>query len=276
MPTNPEHPTVLHALFGGTFDPIHYGHLRPVEALAAEVGLNRVTLLPNHVPPHRPQPEANAQQRLKMVELAIAGNPLFAVDDRELHRTTPSYTIETLETIRKERGAAQPLAFIIGEDSLLTLHKWHRWQALLDVCHLLVLARPGYNDRMDTPELQQWLERHRTADPALLSRRPHGHIYLADTPELEISATEIRQRRHQGLNCDDLLPRRCSAISSCRVYIASERCVIYCAAIFQVSAENPGNLSWPGSHQLAGFQRQPAETIIRLCRGARILPAAAD
>lgn len=69
MPTNPEHPTVLHALFGGTFDPIHYGHLRPVEALAAEVGLNRVTLLPNHVPPHRPQPEANAQQRLKMVEL---------------------------------------------------------------------------------------------------------------------------------------------------------------------------------------------------------------
>lgn len=89
MPTNPEHPTVLHALFGGTFDPIHYGHLRPVEALAAEVGLNRVTLLPNHVPPHRPQPEANAQQRLKMVELAIAGNPLFAVDDRELHRTTP-------------------------------------------------------------------------------------------------------------------------------------------------------------------------------------------
>ncbi|EMH4108186.1 nicotinate-nucleotide adenylyltransferase [Serratia marcescens] len=207
MPTNPEHPTVLHALFGGTFDPIHYGHLRPVEALAAEVGLNRVTLLPNHVPPHRPQPEANAQQRLKMVELAIAGNPLLAVDDRELHRTTPSYTIETLETIRKERGAAQPLAFIIGQDSLLTLHKWHRWQALLDVCHLLVLARPGYNDRMDTPELQQWLERHRTADPALLSRRPHGHIYLADTPELEISATEIRQRRHQGLNCDDLLPR---------------------------------------------------------------------
>lgn len=138
----------------------------------------------------------------------------------------------------------------------------------MDVCHLLVLARPGYNDRMDTPELQQWLERHRTADPALLSRRPHGHIYLADTPELEISATEIRQRRHQGLNCDDLLPRRCSAISSCRVYIASERCVIYCAAIFQVSAENPGNLSWPGSHQLAGFQRQPAETIIRLRRGA--------
>ncbi|MNV59837.1 Nicotinate-nucleotide adenylyltransferase [compost metagenome] len=70
-----------------------------------------------------------------------------------------------------------------------------------------MLARPGYNDRMDTPELQQWLEQHQVSDPAQLSRHPHGFIYLADTPQLEISATEIRQRRHQGLNCDDLLPR---------------------------------------------------------------------
>ncbi|CAI0808307.1 MAG TPA: nicotinate-nucleotide adenylyltransferase [Serratia grimesii] len=207
MPTKTQDTTVLHALFGGTFDPIHYGHLRPVEALAAEVGLSRVTLLPNHVPPHRPQPEANAQQRLKMVELAIADNPLFAVDDRELHRTTPSYTIETLEAIRKERGAQLPLAFIIGQDSLLSLHKWHRWQSLLDTCHLLVLARPGYNDRMDTQELQQWLEQHQVTDATQLSLKPQGYIYLADTPQLEISATEIRQRRHQGLNCDDLLPR---------------------------------------------------------------------
>lgn len=206
MPTNPKSATLLHALFGGTFDPIHYGHLRPVKALAAEVGLSRVTLLPNHVPPHRPKPKANAQQRLKMVKLAIADTPLFSVDDRELHRTTSSYTIETLEAIRKEHDAAQPLAFIIGQDSLLALHKWYRWQSLLEVCHLLVLARPGYNDRMDTPELQQWLEHHQVTDAALLSQRPNGYIYLAGTPELEISATEIRQRRHQGLNCDDLLP----------------------------------------------------------------------
>ncbi|WP_337262039.1 MULTISPECIES: nicotinate-nucleotide adenylyltransferase [unclassified Serratia (in: enterobacteria)] len=207
MATKPEHANTLHALFGGTFDPIHYGHLRPVEALAREVGLSQITLLPNHVPPHRPQPEATPQQRLKMIELAIIDNPLFAVDDRELHRTTPSYTIETLETIRQQRGTALPLAFIIGQDSLLTLHKWHRWQALLEVCHLLVLARPGYHDRMDTPELQQWLEQHRVSDARLLSQQPQGYVYLADTPLLEISATEIRQRRHQGISCDDLLPR---------------------------------------------------------------------
>ncbi|WP_425561652.1 nicotinate-nicotinamide nucleotide adenylyltransferase, partial [Microbacterium arabinogalactanolyticum] len=83
MPTNPEHPTVLHALFGGTFDPIHYGHLRPVEALAAEVGLNRVTLLPNHVPPHRPQPEANAQQRLPAVPFMQRQQRVLANNKRQ-------------------------------------------------------------------------------------------------------------------------------------------------------------------------------------------------
>ncbi|CNJ19164.1 nicotinate-nucleotide adenylyltransferase [Yersinia aldovae] len=197
----------LHALFGGTFDPIHYGHLKPVEALAQQVGLKHIILLPNHVPPHRPQPEANAQQRLKMVELAVADNPLFSVDARELLRDNPSFTIDTLENLRKERGAELPLAFIIGQDSLLTLHKWHRWQSLLDVCHLLVCARPGYSQTMETPALQQWLDVHRVFSPQALSQRPHGAIYLADTPLLDISATDIRRRRHNGESCDDLLPR---------------------------------------------------------------------
>lgn len=197
----------LHALFGGTFDPIHYGHLKPVEALAQQVGLQHIILLPNNVPPHRPQPEANAQQRLKMVELAVAANPLFSVDSRELLRDAPSFTIETLESLRKERGAERPLAFIIGQDSLLSLHKWHRWESLLDVCHLLVCARPYYAQTLETPELQQWLDEHRIFDPQLLSRRPQGAIYLADTPLLDISATDIRRRRHHGESCDDLLPR---------------------------------------------------------------------
>ncbi|WP_145525762.1 nicotinate-nucleotide adenylyltransferase [Yersinia vastinensis] len=206
MPNNS--PTrALHALFGGTFDPIHYGHLKPVEALAQEVGLQHIILLPNNVPPHRPQPEANAQQRLKMVELAVTGNPLFSVDSRELLRDSPSFTIDTLESLRKERGAEQPLAFIIGQDSLLSLHKWHRWESLLDMCHLLVCARPGYSQTLDTVELQHWLEAHQVFDPQVLSTRSHGAIYLANTPLLDISATDIRHRRHQGESCDDLLPR---------------------------------------------------------------------
>lgn len=196
----------LLALFGGTFDPIHYGHLRPVEQLAKETALDKVILLPNNVPPHRPQPQASARQRLKMVELAVKGNPLFYVDSRELEVDKPSYTIETLETLRKEHGAQRPLAFIIGQDSLLSLHTWHRWEELLSFCHLLVMARPGYADRLDTPQLQHWYDKHRVYSPAELKERAEGMIYQANTPLLDISATEIRQRHREGKNCADLLP----------------------------------------------------------------------
>ncbi|KMW73082.1 nicotinate-nucleotide adenylyltransferase [Photorhabdus luminescens subsp. luminescens] len=196
----------MQALFGGTFDPIHYGHLQPVETLAYQTSLKQVILLPNHVPPHRPQPEATAQQRLEMVQLAVQDNPLFTVDKRELERTTPSYTIDTLESFRQELGHEQPLAFIIGQDALLSLHTWHRWQELLSLCHLLVCARPGYQTQFSTTEMQQWLTEHRVCAPNQLGNQPNGYIYLADTPLLPISATEIRQRRQQGLSCDDLLP----------------------------------------------------------------------
>ncbi|AWK15147.1 nicotinate-nucleotide adenylyltransferase [Candidatus Fukatsuia symbiotica] len=197
----------LYALFGGTFDPIHYGHLRPIEVLAQQLGLQQVILLPNHVPPHRPQPEANPWQRLKMVELAVADNPLFRVDARELQSSRPSYTIDTLEIIRQQQGAELPLAFIIGQDSLLSLHKWHRWQSLLDVCHLLVCTRPGYSNRLINTELQRWLGTYQINDAKKLNQQPKGYIYLANTPLLDISATDIRRRYHQRQRCDYLLPR---------------------------------------------------------------------
>ncbi|RWR00777.1 nicotinate-nucleotide adenylyltransferase [[Pantoea] beijingensis] len=196
----------LHALLGGTFDPIHYGHLRPVEALAQLTGLQKVTLLPNNVPPHRPQPEASSAQRVRMVELAIGDRPLFTLDRREMQRKTPSYTVETLEALRGEYGEQQPLAFIIGQDSLLTLHTWHRWHDLLTLCHLLVCRRPGYPTKMETPALQSWLDTHLTAQATALHQQPSGLIFQADTPLVPVSATEIRQRRHQGQSCDDLLP----------------------------------------------------------------------
>jgi len=196
----------LHALFGGTFDPIHFGHLRPVEALAKQTGLQRVTLLPNNVPPHRPQPEASSAQRVAMLRCAIRDLPLFEIDTRELERETPSWTVTTLEAWRTERGAEQPLAFIIGQDSLLSLSKWHRWQDLLSLCHLLVCQRPGYPTRFDSPDMQRWLEQHLAPDIRQLHQQPAGHIWLADTPLYDISATEIRRRRHQNQPCDDLLP----------------------------------------------------------------------
>ncbi|HEY3590877.1 MAG TPA: nicotinate-nucleotide adenylyltransferase [Buttiauxella sp.] len=196
----------LIALYGGTFDPIHYGHLKPVEALAKQVAVHQVTIMPNNVPPHRPQPLANSQQRKAMVELAIAGNPLFKLDDRELQRETPSYTVETLEQLRSEIGSEQPLAFIVGQDSLLSLQRWHRWETLLTLCHLLVCQRPGYSVSMDTAEEQQWLDTHQTSSVKQLHSQPAGKIYLAQTPMYDISATAIRQRLEHHLPCDDLIP----------------------------------------------------------------------
>ncbi|MGV2399119.1 MAG UNVERIFIED_CONTAM: nicotinate-nucleotide adenylyltransferase, partial [Klebsiella aerogenes] len=112
--------TQLQAMYGGTFDPVHYGHLKPVEILANQIGLSRVIIVPNNVPPHRPQPEATSAQRVHMLELAIADKPLFVLDERELQRDTPSWTAQTLQEWRQEQGPEQPLAFIIGQDSLLT------------------------------------------------------------------------------------------------------------------------------------------------------------
>lgn len=196
----------LQALFGGTFDPVHYGHLKPVEALANQIGLSRVIIMPNNVPPHRAQPEASSQQRKKMVELAIADKPLFTLDERELRRDTPSYTAQTLQEWREEQGTQHPLAFIIGQDSLLTFPTWHHYETILDNCHLIVCRRPGYPLTMEQEAHQQWLEAHLTTNPEELHVLPAGRIYLAETPWFNISATLIRERLERGEKCDDLLP----------------------------------------------------------------------
>lgn len=196
----------LQAIYGGTFDPIHYGHLNSVTALAKQISLSQVIIMPNNVPPHRPQPEASSEQRKRMVELAIADNPLFALDCRELERATPSWTVETLEQIRAEKGHQQPLAFIIGQDSLLSLVHWHRWEELLSLCHLLVCQRPGYPLTMETPEQQQWLDIHRTHSIEQLHQKASGKIFIAPTPLYDIAATTVRQRLASGESCEDLVP----------------------------------------------------------------------
>lgn len=196
----------LLAWYGGTFDPIHFGHIKPVEALAQRVGLKKVVIMPNNVPPHRPQPAANSAQRKAMIEAAIQGNPLFELDDRELQREMPSWTADTMESLRTEQDAAQPLGFIIGQDSLLAFQTWHRYADILACCHLLVCRRPGYALTMPDPSQQRWLEQHLATDIAELHSQPAGKIFLADTPLLNISATAIRQRLAVGQSCEDVLP----------------------------------------------------------------------
>ncbi len=187
--------SAIQALFGGTFDPIHYGHLLPVEVLAKQVGLQQVILLPNHIPPHRPQPKATVEQRLEMIKLAIKNNPLFSIDTRELERTIPSHTIETLLSLREEIGWKKPLAFIIGQDCLLSIDTWFNWKKILNVCHLLVCARPNYITYFPTSSMQEWLKQHQVYNLEILNHRSYGSIYLADTPLLNISATKIREQK---------------------------------------------------------------------------------
>ncbi|MBJ3814545.1 nicotinate-nucleotide adenylyltransferase [Shimwellia pseudoproteus] len=196
----------LLALFGGTFDPIHYGHLKPVAALAQQIALRHVIIMPNNVPPHRPQPQASSEQRKMMVSLAIARNPLFQLDCRELQRSAPSFTADTLEEIRQEIGYRRPLAFIIGQDSLLTLPTWNHYSRINALCHLLVCRRPGYPVQMKTPADQAWLDARLTRNIDDLHRLPGGKIFLADTPLYDISATTIRERLEHGQSCADLLP----------------------------------------------------------------------
>lgn len=198
--------TVLKAMYGGTFDPVHYGHLKPVEILANLIGLSRVIVMPNNVPPHRPQPEATSAQRKHMLELAIADKPLFSLDERELKRETPSYTSETLKAWRAEQGPEQPLAFIIGQDSLLNFPSWHDYESILDNAHLLVCRRPGYTLTMKEDAHQAWLDRHLTHSAEDLHRTPAGKIYLAETPRFNISATLIREHLERGESCSGMLP----------------------------------------------------------------------
>jgi len=162
--------------------------------------------MPNNVPPHRPQPEATSEQRKEMLALAIADKPLFRLDERELRRDTPSWTSQTLQEWRAEQGPDQPLAFIIGQDSLLNFPTWHQYETILENSHLLVCRRPGYPLTMREEQYQQWLEDHLTDNVEDLHNQPAGKIYLAETPWFDISATLIRERLQQGLACDDLLP----------------------------------------------------------------------
>ncbi|EGT3621323.1 nicotinate-nucleotide adenylyltransferase [Morganella morganii] len=193
------------ALYGGTFDPIHQAHINTVKAMAAEAGLEQVILLPNNVPPHRPQPKANAQQRLMMAQLAVNGDPLFRVDDRELHRDALSYTVETLRQYRSEIGSRRPLAFIIGQDSLLSIDTWYEWDKILTLCHILVCKRPGYTLDFPSERLADWFVQHLITTPDSLHKRPSGYIFLADTPLFPISATNIRERLKNGEDCRDQL-----------------------------------------------------------------------
>jgi len=185
-------------LFGGTFDPVHRAHISAARAVSKALQQAPVYLMPNAVPPHRPQPLADAGQRLAMLRLAIADYPNLHIDDRELRRDGPSWTIDTLLALRRE-DAARPLVLVIGADSLAGLQHWHRWKEYPPLCHLAVLPRPG----AAAPD-QQVLNAFPRADASQLCTLPAGRRLMLSAPNLDVSATAIRQALAEKGHCPAL------------------------------------------------------------------------
>jgi nicotinate-nucleotide adenylyltransferase len=191
-------------IFGGTFDPIHYAHLRTAFELQQALRLREIRFLPAGNPPHRDQPFAEAQLRLQMVRAATAGHSGFVVDEREVHKTAPSYTVDTLRELRQE-FPDRSLCLIVGMDAFLGLPKWHQWRDLLQLAHLLVAHRPGWRVPGTGPlgELVAKCGTDRIGD---LHELRCGCIYIHAVTQLEISSTELRQLIAMGQDPRFLMP----------------------------------------------------------------------
>ena len=191
-------------IFGGTFDPIHYGHLRTAFELLQVLRLAEVRFLPAGQPPHRDTPRCDARRRLEMVQAAVADQPGFAVDDRELRRDGPSYTVTTLRELRAEMPG-RSLCLIIGMDAFLGLPEWHEWRAILDLAHLVVAHRPGWSLPQEGLMADLLAERG-TASAEDLCSSPAGLIHVHGVTPLEISSTDLRELIVAGRDPRYLVP----------------------------------------------------------------------
>lgn len=196
----------LVGLFGGTFDPVHYGHLRSALELVERLQLEQLRLMPSAQPPHRDVPECSAEHRAAMVELAVAGAPRLACDTRELQRAGKSYTIDSLIELRGELGEQVGLCLVMGCDAVLGITTWHRWQELLDWAHIIIIARPGW-ELPRSGAVAQWLADHRLLDHKALRQRSAGGIVIEELRPLAISSTEIRDMLAAGRSAQYLTPQ---------------------------------------------------------------------
>jgi len=192
------------ALFGGTFDPVHYGHLRCADEAREKLNLEKLYLLPSACPPHRTTPRASVEQRLEMLRLALAEFPLLEIDDRETRRSGPSYMVDTLEELRTE-FPQRPLFLLIGQDASNHLHGWFQWQRLFELTHIVILTRPGAKAEY-RQDLAKQIERRLVPGVRDLLDSKAGGILNMEVTSIDVSATTIQSIIRLGRSPAAMLP----------------------------------------------------------------------
>lgn len=199
----------MHIMLGGTFDPVHFGHLRMTQEMLNRFPEAKVSLMPAAYPPHRPEPGASAQQRIEMLELVLSKYPQLTIDSRELNRTEPSYSVVTLREIRqelKDAGKADTcLVFLMGTDAFAKLNQWYQWQELINLTNILVVGRPS-SELPREGEVADFYQKHALDSLEQLPHYSHGKVGFCQMPQLDISSTYIREQINQGFSPRFLLP----------------------------------------------------------------------
>jgi len=191
-------------VFGGMFDPVHFGHLRTAHELHELLGLEAIAFVPAGDPPHRAAPLADAETRLAMLRAAVGDDDRFRVDDRELRRRGPSYTVLTLEELRTERGA-QPIVLIMGMDAYAGIDRWHRSADLLALAHIVIALRP-HASLPGAGLGAELLQERRATDAAQLSSTPAGLVFVSDNTQLDLSSSAVRAVIAAGRDPRYLMP----------------------------------------------------------------------